>query len=301
MNRRPLFLAVLVACGLAWGSTQSLGKIAVSTGHEPLGLIFWQFLISSTLMGSATVLRGRSLVLTRPALVFGLVIAVIGTLLPSITFYLSVERLPAGIMSVLISTVPLLAFPMALALRQDQLTVGRVLGLLSGLAGVALLVGPETALPEPWMAAWVPLALLGPLFYAMESNFVARFGMAGMDPFQAMTLASLIGAGLALPLAVGSGQWIDPFVAWSRAEAAFLVGAAINIGTYAAYVWLASNAGAVFASQMSYIVTASGLLWASTLMGESFSSFVWIALLFMLAGLFLVSPREARDAVAKQN
>ena len=301
MNRRPLFLAVLVACGLAWGSTQSLGKIAVSTGHEPLGLIFWQFLISSTLMGSATVLRGRSLVLTRPALVFGLVIAVIGTLLPSITFYLSVERLPAGIMSVLISTVPLLAFPMALALRQDQLTVGRVLGLLSGLAGVALLVGPETALPEPWMAAWVPLALLGPLFYAMESNFVARFGMAGMDPFQAMTLASLIGAGLALPLAVGSGQWIDPFAAWGRAEAAFLVGAAINIGTYAAYVWLASNAGAVFASQMSYIVTASGLLWASTLMGESFSSFVWIALLFMLAGLFLVSPREARDAVAKQN
>ena len=43
MSRRPLFLAVLVACGLAWGSTQSLGKMAVSTGHEPLGLIFWQF------------------------------------------------------------------------------------------------------------------------------------------------------------------------------------------------------------------------------------------------------------------
>jgi drug/metabolite transporter (DMT)-like permease len=299
MSRRPLFLAVLVACGLAWGSTQSLGKIAVSTGHEPLGLIFWQFAISSTLMGSVTALRGRRLVLTRPALVFGLVIAVIGTLLPSTTFYLSVERLPAGIMSVLISTVPLLAFPMALALRQDRLTLGRVLGLLSGLAGVALLVGPEAALPEPWMAAWVPLALIGPLFYAVESNFVARFGMAGMDPFQAMALASLIGAGLVLPLALGSGQWIDPLAAWGSAEAAFLLSATINISTYAAYVWLAANAGAVFASQMSYIVTASGLLWASALLGESFSSFVWLALLLMLMGLFLVSPREAKETVAE--
>jgi drug/metabolite transporter (DMT)-like permease len=106
------------------------------------------------------------------------------------TFYLSVERLPAGIMSILISAVPLFAFPMALALRQDRLSVGRVLGLLSGMAGVGLLVGPEAALPEPWMAAWIPVALLGPLHYAMEANFVARNGMAGMDPIQAMALAS---------------------------------------------------------------------------------------------------------------
>jgi drug/metabolite transporter (DMT)-like permease len=116
--------------------------------------------------------------------------------------------------------------------------------------------------------------------------------MAGMDPFQAMALASLIGAALALPLAWGSGQWIDPTAGWGTAESAFLIGAAVNIGTYAAYVWLAAQAGAVFASQMSYIVTGSGLLWASVLLGERPSPFVWLALLLMLAGLFLVSPRE---------
>jgi drug/metabolite transporter (DMT)-like permease len=296
MSRRPLFLAVLVGCGLAWGSTQSLGKIAVSTGHGPFGLILWQFAVSSALMVAATALRRRPVVLTQPALVFGMVIALVGTLLPSTTFYLSVERLPAGIMSILISAVPLFAFPMALALRQDRLSVGRVLGLLSGMAGVGLLVGPEAALPEPWMAAWIPVALLGPLLYAMEANFVARNGMAGMDPIQAMALASLIGTGLALPLALGSGQWIDPFAAWGRAEWAFLLSATVNIATYAAYVWLAANAGAVFASQMSYIVTASGLIWASALLGETFSSIVWLALLLMLAGLFLVSPRGTGNA-----
>jgi drug/metabolite transporter (DMT)-like permease len=81
-----------------------------------------------------------------------------------------------------------------------------------------------------------------------------------------------------------------------RAEWAFLLSATVNIATYAAYVWLAANAGAVFASQMSYIVTASGLIWASALLGETFSSFVWLALLLMLAGLFLVSPRGTGNA-----
>lgn len=257
-------------------------------------------MVSSALMGAITALRGRRLVLTRPALVFGLVVALIGTLLPSTTFYLSVERLPAGIMSILISAVPLLAFPMAVALGRDQLAAGRLLGLLCGLAGVALLVGPEAALPEPGMAAWVPLALLGPFLYAVEANFVARYGMAGMDPFQAMAFASLIGAAMALPLALGSGQWINPRDSWGPAELAFVLSAMINIAAYAAYVWLAANAGAVFTSQMSYVVTASGLIWASTLLGEAFSPFVWLALLLMLVGLFLVSPRTAAVPIAEK-
>jgi drug/metabolite transporter (DMT)-like permease len=290
--RRLLYVAVLVACGVAWGSTQSLGKIAVSTGHDPLGLIFWQFAIGGVLMGAITWLRGRRLVATRRALVFGVVVALTGTLMPSTTFYLAVERLPAGIMSLLISTVPILAFPIALALGQDRVTAGRVVGLLCGALGVALIVGPEAALPEPGMAAWIPLALLGPLLYAVETNFVARFGMAGMDPFQALALASLIGAGLSLPLALGSGQWIDPTEGWGAAERAFVLSAVVNVSTYAAYVWLAANAGAVFASQMSYVVTGSGLLWAAMLLGERPSPWVGLALLVMLAGLFLVAPRE---------
>lgn len=264
----------------------------MSTGHGPLGLIFWQFALSAALMGAATLARGRGLVLTRASLTFALVVATVGTLLPSITFYLSVERLPAGIMSILISAVPILAFPMALALGQDRLAPGRVLGLLCGLAGVLLIVGPDAALPDPAMAAWIPVALLGPLLYAAEGNFVARFGMGGQDPFQAMALTSLMGLVFALPLALASGQLINPRAAWGDAEWAFLAGGVVNISTYAAYVWLAANAGAVFAAQMSYIVTASGLVWAGALLGERPSPWVGLALLFMLAGLFLVSPRE---------
>ena len=48
----------------------------------------------------------------------------------------------------LISTVPLMAVPMSLALRQDRFSLLRVGGLLCGLAGVALIALPRASLPE---------------------------------------------------------------------------------------------------------------------------------------------------------
>ena len=296
MSRRPLFLAVLMGCGLSWGSTQSLGKIAVSTGYQPFGLLFWQFVLGVVLMGLAMAFRRTPPVLTRRTLVFALVVALLGSVLPGITFWTSVERLPAGVMSLLISTVPLLAFPIALALGQDRLSGLRALGLLCGLGGVALIALPEASLPDPGQAAFLPFAMLGPLLYAMETNYVQRAGMAGMDPFQAMALVSGIGALLVLPFALATGQWIDPVRPWGAPEWALLASSAIHVLTYAAYVWLAAHAGSTFASQSSYIVTASGLVWATALLGESFSPYVWAALVLLLAGLALVSPRDPASA-----
>ena len=60
---------------------------------------------------------------------------------------------------------------------------------------------------------------------------------------------------------------------------------------YATYVGLAARAGAVFATQTSYIVTASGLCWSMLLLGERFSQWIWLALAVMLVGLSLVKPR----------
>ena len=117
---RGVMIAVLCLLGLGWGATQPMGKIAVSTGHGPLGLIFWQLVVCTVLLGAISLARGRGLVWTREALSFAAIVAVIGTLVPNLTFYISVERLPAGIMSILISTVPMLSFPIALALGMDR-------------------------------------------------------------------------------------------------------------------------------------------------------------------------------------
>ncbi len=284
-------VALLVVLGVGWGSTQPLGKIAASTGHGAFALIFWQLVICTVFLGAITLLRGRGLPMTRRALVFYLVVALLGTLIPNYTFYVSVARLPAGIMSIIISTVPLLAFPMALALGIDRFDVKRMAGLMLGLVGVALIALPRASLPEAGMAAFLPLAMLGPLFYAMEGTFVSRFGMAGMDPVQAMFGASLVGLILCTPMVFVTGQWVDPMEPWGRAEGALLLSSVLHAMLYTTYVGLAARAGAVFATQTSYIVTASGLCWSMLMLGERFSQWIWLALAVMLVGLSLVKPK----------
>jgi drug/metabolite transporter (DMT)-like permease len=264
----------------------------VSTGHQPFGLIFWQLVVGALLLGPLAMAGPRGPLGPRQV-GFAVLIAVIGTLVPNTTFYLSVGRLPAGIMSILIATVPLIAFPMALALGVERVEARRLLGLLAGIGGVALIALPEASLPEPGMAAFLPLALVGPLFYAIEGNVVARTGTLGMSAVQAMALVSAVGAVMALPLALLTGQMVDPFAAWGRAETAMVAGSAAHAFAYAAYVWLAARAGAVFAAQSGYIVTGTGVLWAVLLLGERFSPWVWAALGLMLAGLALVQPRAA--------
>ena len=267
MTPRLGLVGLLVLLGVGWGASQPLGKMAVAGGYHGFGVIFWQVTICTVLLGGVTLARGIGLPRRPEALRFYLVIAVIGTIIPNATFYISVARLPAGIMSILISTVPLMAFPMALALRQDRFSLLRVGGLLCGLAGVALIALPRSSLPDPAMAAFLPVALIGPFFYALEGNFVARFGMAGMDAVQAMFGASLVAMVISLPLALATQSFINPFHPWARPDWAVLIMSVSHALIYSGYVWLAARAGSVFATQTSYVVTGSGVLWAMLLLG----------------------------------
>lgn len=292
MTSNPGLLAFLFLLGSGWGLTQALSKIAVSTGHGPFGLIFWQLVIGTILLGAINTARGKGFPVTRRALGFALLIALIGTLFPNAASYAAYPHLPGGIMSIIISAVPLMAFPVAVALGNERFQSTRLVGLALGIAGVALIALPGSSLPDPAAAPWVAVAVIAPLFYAVEANVVAKWGTAGLDPIQAMYGASAVGMVIALPLALASGQWIDPVSPWAAPEWALVLSSVVHALMYTGYVWLVGRAGAVFAAQSSYIVTGAGVLWSISLLGESYSLWVWAALAVMMVGVFLVQPRR---------
>jgi len=286
-------LAILVALGAGWGLTTPLIKIAVSTGYGHFGLVFWQLAIGAVLLGAILVARGRLPRITPATLIFCTMIAVLGTVVPNSASYRSAVELPGGIMAIVISTVPMFAFPIALALGMDRFSALRLAGLALGLAGVALIALPEASLPDPAMAPWLLFALIAPFCYAVEGNVVARWGTWGLGPVQVLFLASLIGAILALPLALATGQAFVPAFPPGRADAALLAIGAIHATVYATYVWLLGRAGSVFAAQVSYLVTGFGVVWSMVLLGERYAIWVWLALGLMLAGIALVQPRRS--------
>ena len=290
---RLILIAVLVAIGAAWGITQPFAKIAVSEGYRHFGIIFWQFVLSGLFLLAVNRVRGQGLSFAPNHLALYLIIALIGTLLPNSASYTAAIHLPSGILSIVLSLVPMISFPIAMALGMDRFSGLRFLGLVLGFSAILLIALPETSLPEPSMVWWLPMALVAPAFYAVEGNFVARYGTGGLDPVQLLLGASLVGCVLAAPLALMTGQWISPLPPYGAPDLAIVGSSIAHALAYSGYVWMVGRAGAVFAAQVSYLVTAFGILWAWLLLGETYSGWVWAAIALMFAGLFLVQPRRA--------
>jgi len=295
-NLGPMFALLIMGAG--WGITSPLSKIAVSTGHQPLGLVFWQMVIGAVLLGAIVFVRGGRLALGRRQITLYLAIAFLGTILPNAASYRAAAHLPAGVMSIVIAMVPMFAFPIALALGQDRFSIARVVGLGLGLGGVALLVGPEASLPDRAMVAFIPLALIAPFFYGLEGNFVGKFGTAGLDPIEVLFGASVFGAVLSFPLALGFGHWLNPLGGFGAPESALVLSSIVHALVYAGYVWLVGRAGPVFAAQVSYLVTIFGVGWAMLILDEAYSGYIWGALGLMLLGMFLVQPRDREEVAA---
>lgn len=294
MTRREtaFFTVILVVLGAGWGITVPLTKIAVSTGFGHFGLIFWQLAIGSALMATLSLIRGKGLPVNMATLRVFAVVSLIGTLIPNSASYQAAVHVPAGILSLLLSTIPMLAFPVALALRLDRFSWRRFAGLGAGLCGVLVIVMPgvSSALNTP--VFWMLIALTSGLCYALEGNIVAKWGTAGLDAIQVLFGASMLGAIAILPLTLASGQFIRPQDLASTAGYALIAASVAHTLVYAGYVWLVGRAGPVFAVQVSYLVTGFGILWSKVILSEAYPHAVWAALALMFFGMYLVQPRS---------
>jgi len=291
MRHRLVLIAALLVIGAGWALTVPLAKIAVSTGYQPIGLIFWQTTIGAALLALILTVTGTRFRPDRRQWAIALMIALTGTLLPNAFSYRAAVHLPGGIISLLLSLIPMLAFPMALAMGTDRFAPVRLLGLALGLGATLLIVLPDASLPDPAMLLFIPVALVAPTFYALEGNLVARFGTAGMDAVQTLCLASFLGAVISLPIAVGTGNFIVPR-SLGAPELALAASSVVHALVYSGYVWMVGRAGAVFAVQVSYLVTIFGMVWSMVLLDERYAPAIWASLVLMLAGMALVQPRD---------
>ena len=287
---RLIPFAWLLFIGISWGITQPLIKIAVGGGYQPFGLIFWQMLIGAIVLGVINIARRRPLPMHSRVIFFYIAFALMGTVIPNGASYKAYTVLPAGIMSLLLSLIPMMAFPIALILGLERFSLKRMAGLSLGLLAVLLIVGVPDALPNSAMLAFIPLGLLASLMYAFEGNFVARFGTGGVGPLQLLLGASIAGAIITAPIAWGMGQWINPIHVWDIADLALIGSALIHTVVYTLYVMIVRTYGPVFSVQVSYVVTAAGLGWAMLILGERYSGPIWLALGLMFVGIYLVSP-----------
>ncbi|MFK7861442.1 MAG: DMT family transporter [Granulosicoccus sp.] len=286
----PLNLAALVLFGLCWGSSIPLLKFAVGAGYHPLGMMVWQLAISVLFIGGFLLWRATPVRFGLGNLKYLLIIALIGTIIPNGFSLLATRHLPGGIMAIVIATVPIMSLFIALSSRSESFSWLRFSGILLGVVSLVLIAVPETTLPDPSKAPWILVALIAPICYAIEGNFVAMKAPAELSAVTTLFGASVCGLILLVPF-VYTNDWDVPvFVAWDATRWA-IVGAAFgHMVAYTGYLWLLSRAGAVFTSQVAYIVTLTGVVSSVVFLGERYGVLLWIAVLLMFVALTLVKP-----------
>ena len=290
MTARFNLTLILLIVGVSWGLTAPLSKIAVSTGHHYLGLLIWQIIIMILSLGLIQIFRKKKLPLNLNCFWRYVLVALLGTILPNSIMYKAYFHLQSGIMSILVSIVPMIAFLLVLVLQMEKFEIRRFLGVLFGIFAIILIVFPKLDLGYIGEVGWILLALLSPLCYAIEGVWINKIGIAKLDPIEIILGASILGFFILMPIVALNGYWVTPYRVWGPVEFAITLSSLIHSIIYISYIWLIGKAGVIFASQVSYIYTASGIGFSIILLGEGYSLFVWAAVILMLMGLMMVRP-----------
>ncbi|MEM1160958.1 MAG: DMT family transporter [Pseudomonadota bacterium] len=281
----------LLLVGIAWGGTQVLSKLVVEGGHHAIGISFLATAVGAAILAGYIVLTRQALPLGRRYLLFYAIAGALGTALPNALSYEAMRHLSVGVVSIVLALVPIMTLLLALVLRMERPDPVRLAGLGLGAVAVLVLVVPEASLPAPDQAIWVALPVLSCLCYALENVYIAKSRPENLAPLQVMCglfWAALI---MLLPTVWISDTWMIPG-AFDGSEFALVAMTLGHIGAYSGFVWLIGRAGPVFAAQVAYVVTLTGVFMGMAIFGEAHSAWVWLSLVMMMAGLTLVRPRE---------
>ena len=101
LNPASLFaLAWLLVLGSVWGGTIIITKHIVSTGHQPLGLIFWQLAFGAMLLSIIAHFRRASMPMNWVHVRFYTIVALVGTVIPNTFSYIVAAYIPAGLLAI---------------------------------------------------------------------------------------------------------------------------------------------------------------------------------------------------------
>jgi len=280
-----LFVPILAILGVIYSALFPVNQISVENGLPFLGYVFWFNLLATLILFFISLCKKELPRLTwahiRAYLLIGLVTVAIPV--PLCTF-LS-DKLPIGIITLLLVLVPLLTYVMSYFLRIEKFRLSGVIGLLLGLGGLLFVLIPKTGLPEPEMLVWTLMALIAPLCFALCNVFAITLRPPGTPSLMMATGMSAGATVLLAPVMVVSGHGFVFPTAMLDSNLPILYAAAITVVDLVAWFAVVRITGPVFFSQLNYFIVIGGFGWGYLINDQHHSFYVWIATAFAFAGL----------------
>lgn len=290
--------ALLLLLGLVWGGTFFFGKVALAL-WPPFTVVLGRIVIGALLLNVVVFLTGhrlpRNLQLWRALIVMGLLNSVV----PFCLIVSGQTQITSGLAAILYATTSLFTVLLApICVASERLTAARLLGVLLGLAGVVVMLGPA-ALRDPGSATVAKLAVLGgSVSYALAAIWGRR--LRGMPSPVAAAGQLTVAAVIMLPLAlVVDRPWTLP------PPTPAVIGAILGLGLlsttigYLLYFTILGRAGSVNTSLVTLLVPPSALLLGGLFLGEATTNLELVGLLLIPLGLLVIDGRVHRAVATR--
>ena len=301
-------LLLLAILSLIWGASflfikvtvLEMSPVALAAFRLTLGTIGLVILTAgSGLLGGGISKAPRKPargILPRRLLLPSVVLALFGAVFPYMLIAWGELHVASGAAAILNATSPLFSALFSrwrvLWGQEEELSLGRVAGLLVGLLGVVVLVTGSRGFHVLGSGGLLEMAGFGAVIAASASYAIgglfARRAFAG-EPFTLPALGqNLAGTVLLLPLALTVARpagWPSP-AALGSVLALGLGGTAL---AYLVYYYLLSRVGATRTLSVTYLLPATALVYGAVLLGEEITLAMIGGLALILAGITLVS------------
>jgi drug/metabolite transporter (DMT)-like permease len=282
---------VFIALGFFWGSSYLFIKIGVDHGLEPFTLIMFRLGIGLILLASVVAYFREPL--PRDARTYGhlFVMGVVNIAIPFTLITFAEKVIDSSLASVINSASPLFVIVIAaIFLRGEQITLNRLVGLVVGFVGVAILVGLDvTNLGSANTVG--ELALVGATVAYAVGNVYAKAHVHGLRPMIPAVFQVFFGFVVISILAVATEH---PFAAIPAPEALLAVVWLGLFGSglaYLSYFWILQRWGATRTSLVAYLLPVYGLALGALVLNEPIASSTLVGAALVIVGIALVNSR----------
>ena len=271
----------IFALGLIWGGTFMVVSIALR-GYGPITVA-----CARTTLG-AFALLGIMFALRRPlpspqAMRAIAIIGPLNTALPFMLLSWGLQYVPSAFAGISMAILPLFVLPLAYFFSDETLNLRRVIGVMFGVVGAIVLIGPGVLRIGTGMEPWGQIAcLLATLSYSISSILTRR-----CPPVDSITMAAftlMFGSIIMIPLMIMIEGIPTPT---TRESTLAIIVLGLVPTAFAAYlrILVVRTAGSVFMTNVNYQVPLWSVLFGAVVLDENLPIEFFIALGIILAGL----------------
>ena len=278
------YLTLLLTLAAIWGASFMFIEIALED-FEPTTLMAGRLLVASIALSGLMAVRGTIGRLRRAGR-RAFALGIINSAIPFTLIAWGQQHIDSGVAAIANATVPIWVALFAIWLAHSERATGiRIVGIVLGLAGVAVLTGAQPEV-NAWAVAGTLAVVAASIFYAIASIFLQR----QTERLDTLTLstATMLGA-TAVLLPFGLAQAPSQMPGWQSIAAVVALGLAGTGVGILIFMKIIGGYGSFRAGLVTYLLPVTALFYGAFFLDEQITGWMVAGLVLILVGVALGS------------